>query len=135
MMGDTVILVFKIEIYHSSEEKMKTRVQNKSCLYMYLQKEIVFGLMECNSTLTYATIFMFLLHNLKACTSLLSKIKISTGISITLHVLGSCKIKKKAQWASVQDIHNTKLIITKLTLLFFRVQFFQMCCQNSSIIS
>lgn len=32
--------------------------------------------------------------------------------------------KKKAQWASVQDIHNTKLIITKLTLLFFRVQFF-----------
>lgn len=32
--------------------------------------------------------------------------------------------KKEAQWASVQDIHNTKLIITKLTLLFFRVQFF-----------
>lgn len=79
--------------------------------------------MECNSTLTYATIFMFLLHNLKACTSLLSKIKISTGIGITLHVLGSCKIKKKAQWASVQEIHNTKLIITKLTFVIFQGAF------------
>lgn len=52
--------------------------------------------MECNSILIYVIIFMFLLYNLKVCTSFLSKIKILIGISIILYVFGSCKIKKKS---------------------------------------